>query len=385
MNVLITDANKRVALYALRSLGKRGIDVTAAEIETIQQPIGFYSKYCRNKILTPQHKDDKYAKVLLELSRKFDVLIPISTESLIPISKHIDEFNAITKVPIPRYESLEIAVDKKKTLEFAQQNGLSIPQTFSPRDEEELRVLSKELNYPSVIKIREGSGAKGVLYANSPSDLIYKYKSLQNVDEYPLIQEYIKGSGYGVFALFNRNSKPRAVFVHRRIREYPISGGASTFCESVKDTEILNCGLKLLEKLKWYGLAMVEFKMDANDNKPKLMEINPRFWGSMPLAIASGVDFPYLLYKMAIDGDIKSSTSYKTGVRTRFLFADLLACYQYFKKRQDKGHAIWDTLQPFFDKNVNEGLLTLDDPVPGLRQLLNRFSRIRKQENGVEI
>lgn len=385
MNVLITDANKRTALYAIRSLGKKGISVTATEAFTTPNPIGFYSKYCKNKIFTPQPKDEKYAKVLLGLAKEFDVLIPISTDSIIPISKHLDEFNACTKVPIPSYDSLEIAVDKKKTLEFAQQNGISIPRTFVPNNEEELRVLSKELNYPAVIKIRRGSGAKGVVYANSPSDLIYKYKSLQNIEEHPLIQEYIRGQGYGVSAIFNKNSRPKAVFVHKRIREYPITGGPSTFCESVKDTEMLNCGLKLLEKLKWYGLAMVEFKLDERDNRPKLMEINPRFWGSMPLAIASGVDFPYLLYKLAINGDIESVTSYKIGVRTRFLFSDLLACYEIFKIRRDKERAIWDILQPFFDKNVNEGLLTLDDPIPAIRYLLDRFSRIKKHKNGADV
>ncbi|MCK5611725.1 hypothetical protein KAR91_58190, partial [Candidatus Pacearchaeota archaeon] len=80
--------------------------------------------------------------------------------------------------------------------------------------------------------------------------------------------------------------------------------------------------------------------------------------------------------KLAIDGDIKPVLSYKTGVKTRFLFADLLGCFQYFMKRPDKGHVIWETLRPFFDKNVNEGLLTLDDPIPAIRHLLDRFSRI---------
>jgi len=313
------------------------------------------------------------------------VLIPISTDSMVPISKHLDEFNAITKVPIPNYTSLEIALDKRKTLEFAQQNGILIPRTFVPNNEKELMGQSKELSYPVVIKIREGSGAKGVVYANSPSDLINKYKSLQNIDPHPLVQEYIRGQGYGVFALFNKNSKPRATFVHKRIREYPVTGGQSTFCESVKNPGMLKCGLKLLEKLNWYGLAMVEFKLDERDNKPKLMEINPRFWGSMPLAIASGVDFPYLLYKLAINGDIEPVTSYRTGVRTRFLFSDLFACYQNFRKRPDKGHAIWETLQPFFDKNVNEGLLTIDDPIPAIRHLVDRFSRVKRHNNGADI
>ena len=37
-------------------------------------------------------------------------------------------------------------------------------------------------------------------------------------------------------------------------------------------------------------------------NEPKLIEVNPRFWGSLALAIYAGIDFPYLLYKLAMEG-----------------------------------------------------------------------------------
>ena len=41
----------------------------------------------------------------------------------------------------------------------------------------------------------------------------------------------------------------------------------------------------------------IEFRIDSRDGVPKIMEVNPRFWGSLQLSILSGVDFPYLLYK----------------------------------------------------------------------------------------
>ena len=69
MTALITDSNKRTALYALRSLGKKGIDVTAAEADTIRKPIGFFSRYCKNGIFTPNPKDADYINVLLELAK----------------------------------------------------------------------------------------------------------------------------------------------------------------------------------------------------------------------------------------------------------------------------------------------------------------------------
>jgi predicted ATP-grasp superfamily ATP-dependent carboligase len=62
---------------------------------------------------------------------------------------------------------------------------------------------------------------------------------------------------------------------------------------------------------------MVEFKKDQRDGRFKLMEINPRFWGSLNLAIQSGVDFPYLFYDMALTGDCDVVLDYKVGVKCK--------------------------------------------------------------------
>ena len=383
MNALITDANKRTSIYALRSLGRRGIEISATESKDILKPIGFLSKYCKEAIRVPTHLSEEFIQVMLKLSKKYDVLIPISTDSMEPISRHLVEFECNTNVPIPSYEALLKTIDKQLTLEVALEQGIPCPKSFSPKNVEELKDASEKITYPVVIKARKGSGAQGVVYVSSASALISKYELMHGLQDYPLIQEYIPGQGYGAFALFNRDSEPRAVFAHRRIREYPITGGQSTFCESVNNSEIMNYGLKLLKALDWYGLAMVEFKLDVRDNKPKLMEVNPRFWGSMPLAIASGVDFPYLLYKLAVDGDINPIMSYKTGVKMRFLFADILSCACYFYRRHDRMHTLWEAIQPFFDKSVNYGLLSWDDPKPALLHLFNRLSRINKQSRDV--
>ncbi len=374
MSVLITDANKRTSIYALRSLGKKGIDVTAAEIDSIRKPIGFYSKYCRNSVHTPEYNDFNYIPRLLKLAKSHEVLIPISTDSMIPISKNIHKFQEITKVPIPEYTKLEIANDKELTLRLGEEVGLNIPKSTTVRNVEELENITKDINYPVVIKHRRSSGAQGVGYAYSPHDLISKYKKMSHIQEKPIIQEYIEGQGYGFFALFNENSKPIATFVHKRIREYPITGGQSTFCESVINPKVYRDGMKLLKSLDWYGLAMVEFKQNK-EGKPFLMEINPRFWGSMPLAIESGVDFPYLLYKMAVDGNVDRVKSYKVGVKTRFLLSDIFACSQLLLKKNNKMETLKSTILPFFDQNVVEGLLSIDDPSPNIYFLKDRILR----------
>ena len=97
----------------------------------------------------------------------------------------------------------------------------------------------------------------------------------------PLIQEYIHGDGYGVEILCNHGEQ-RAIFMHRRLREYPVTGGASTLRESVYNEKVKNIALDLMRDLEWHSVAMVEFKLDEKDGMSKLMEINGRFWGSLP-------------------------------------------------------------------------------------------------------
>ena len=130
-----------------------------------------------------------------------------------------------------------------------------------------------------------------------------------------LAQEFIpNGGSVGVSYLFN-SGETRAVFSHRRLLEYPESGGPSIVRESIRHEEAEEAGLRLLQRMKWHGVAMVEFRIDSRNGKPVLIEVNPRFWGSLPLAIASGVDFPRLLCDMYEHGDVPVVSTYDMGVK----------------------------------------------------------------------
>jgi len=191
------------------------------------------------------------------------------------------------------------------------------------------------------------------------------------------VQEYIPGNEiYGVSALLNKDSKPRAVFVHKRIRQFPITGGPSTYRVSVSKPSLAKLGLKLLEEMKWYGVAMVEFKIDIRDGKPKLIEVNPRFVGSLSLAIAAGVDFPHLLYKMAINGDIQPTYNYKIGVKSRFLlFGDVF----HFLASREKLKLIPEFFK-FCEKNLSYDIWNARDSLPAFIRLLSGLRYVWDRE-----
>jgi predicted ATP-grasp superfamily ATP-dependent carboligase len=136
-----------------------------------------------------------------------------------------------------------------------------------------------------------------------------------------IIQERIpkKGLAQGVSILMNESSSCIAAFAHQRNREYPISGGPSTDRVSILAPQLVELSIHLLKELKWQGIAMVEWKIDPRDGQPKLMEINPRFWGSLELAIRSGVDFPTLYARVASGEMVRPVLNYRVGVQCRWM------------------------------------------------------------------
>ncbi|MDN5339311.1 MAG: hypothetical protein PWQ30_420 [Euryarchaeota archaeon] len=358
MRVLITDGNFKHTLASVRSLGKRGIDVTV--LSDMRLSVSFHSKYCSKSILAPNPEHDAtFAEFVYDLAKReqFDVVLPISYAAVDQISRLRERLEPYVRVPLPDRASIELAGNKDKTMRLAESIGVAIPKTFYPQSLEDVEQVADSLSYPVVVKGTRENGNVG--YANSAEGLISQYEKISVYS--PIVQEYIPGEGYGFFALYN-HGEARAIFMHRRLREYPITGGPSALAESIYDPMLMEQGLKLLDSLRWHGVAMVEFKKDERTGKYFLMEINPKFWGSLELAIASGVDFPYLTCRMACEGDIEPVFSYKTGVKFRWLFP------------QDIFHAMTNPrVLPRFFSDFADGTICYDidahDIVPNFLQI----------------
>ena len=358
MRVLVSDGNFKHTLASVRSLGKRGIDVTV--LSDLRLSVSFHSKYCSKGILAPNPEHDvAFSEFVYDLVRReqFDVILPISYAAVDQISRIQKKLEPYIRVPLPDRASIELAGNKGRTMQLAESIGIAIPKTFYPQSLEDAEQIADFLSYPVVVKGARENGNVG--YANSPEELISQYKKISAFS--PIIQEYITGGGYGFFALYN-HGEARAVFMHRRLREYPVTGGPSALAESIYDPMLMEQGLRLLDNLKWHGVAMVEFKKDILTGRYVLMEINPKFWGSLELAIASGVDFPYLACRMACEGDIEPVSEYKTGVRFRWLFPQDL-----FHAVTNPG-AIPQFLSDFADGTIRSDI-DLHDIAPNILQL----------------
>lgn len=327
MRVLVTNADYANALAAVRSLGEHAIEVVCGSEHRRSQ--SFCSTYCSKRVVYPSvSSEDEFIRAIGQTagSEKLDAIIPIGYSENVVLSKRLGDLPGSVKVPVAPWKAMRVASDKSQTMRLAERLGVGVPKTFDTVDDVD--------SYPVVVKSVGGSGR--VRYVNSAEEL----RSTPLKDA--IIQEYIPGDGYGFFSLFN-HGELRATFMHRRLREYPVTGGASTAAESVFDPELKRQGLRLLSELGWHGVAMAEFKKDSRDGRFKLMEVNPKFWGSLDLSIASGVDFPYLATRMAVDGDVEPVTDYRVGVRYRWLMPyDVLHVLARPESAKDFLRDFWD-------------------------------------------
>ncbi len=375
--VFVTDGQWRKTLAVVRSLGKKGIEVTVGE--NTRFATSLFSKYATKRVIYPSSrtKPDVFVEFLInELKQDpYDILFPMEEDTLLLIAKNKDRFSRLTYLLIPDCEKIEFARNKKNIIQKAQELDIPCPKTWFIGHIGEVERIAKTIQYPVVIKPQISFGSYGIKRAINEEELISKYKEAHKAYPLPLIQESIpqEGEAFGVSALFNKDSELRAVFVHKRLREYPVTGGPSTLRESVKNPKIQELGLRLLKALSWVGVAMVEFKVDPRDGEPKLMEVNPRFWGSLQLAILSGVDFPYLIYRMVKEGDIKPVLDYKIGVRCRWMFpGDFLHFFSNLRRfRWTPG---------FFNFRTNYDILSLRDLGPTLGRALSVYSLLSQKE-----
>ena len=378
-SVLLFNANNNVSLSITRGLGRKGIPVDGVAIG--HGGVGMFSRYMSRKFYLEQmeHLSDKKLKKLL-CDTKASYIMAMGEEVLSRLNKFRKILPKNVKLLFPDQPILDHAFDKSKTLAYAKRLSIDIPKSYFCRDIKEITELKNRISYPAVLKFAES-------HLNSiPVNLRFKYRYVFSGHEllklmeryialgiYPIIQEYIPGKGVGV-ELCVYKGRVVGAFQHERIHEYPVTGGVSVYRKSVVlDQDLLNDSVRLLSAMEWEGVAMVEFRRDPINRRSVLMEINGRFWGSLPLAIHAGVNFPYLLYRSMGEGIIDKPSTYKIGVKVQQLsthfkwFID--ACFRRKSLPPEGfmsgGRAVREFISAFSPR-VGCDIEQIDDPLPGL-------------------
>ena len=226
-------------------------------------------------------------------------------------------------------EALRIALDKGETVALAARLGIPVPLSRAVDTPVEIDTAAAGLDFPVVIKPASsiGMGQHGqvsltVQYAMDRAELHHKVRHILHHGRV-LLQEYFAGVGVGI-ELIAEHGRILYAFQHQRLHEYPLTGGGSSLRRSTAvDPHLLEVAAQLMAALRWHGVAMVEFKHRPATGELRLMEINGRFWGSLPLAVAAGADFPCMLYELLVEGRINDRPPARDDVVCRNLTRDL--------------------------------------------------------------
>ena len=325
MKLLLLDAHSDAALACLQSLGRAGHEVHLGGSDS--DVAAWRSRYASGRHLypDPQRDSDGFLRWLREIdaSHGFDWILPV-TDSTIHPAMTLDRTRLRAQLALPPADSFGLAFDKNQTLALAGRLGIPIPRTTLV---DSVESAGDSLGrYPLYLKPicskvwRNGRGRS--LSPRLVRNAEQLARALPALTAYGpvLIQEHVPGHGVGVEVLCDHGEIVMH-FAHARIHEFPITGGRSTYRAAIAAPEpLLSAARRLMAELRWHGVAMVEFKRDGDQFW--LMEINGRFWGSLPLALQAGVDFPRALIELLAHGRRPDPVHYRTGIYARNLLAD---------------------------------------------------------------
>lgn len=360
MRVLVTDGAMNKSLAVVRAIAESVSHVGV----TSQFPISVAgtSRYADDRYWIRNRDPSSYVLKLNEIAAEdgYDQLLPIGGKAFEIASNYRDQLTLPVERILPPKESMDVALTKQRTYDQAADIEIPTPDTIVVSEPRDLEVAADRIGFPAVLKTGTETGTRFVRRVDSPSALRDAYVSYRHQNSVePVVQQHLPGVGRGFFALYIEGELVGG-YSHRRIREYPPEGGASACAESEPAADLQRYAQPLLDSLEWHGVVMVEFKEDG-DGTPTLVELNPKFWGSIDLGIESGLNFPRALIEYTL-----SQTDFSfdfTPLRYSWpLSGDLTHAW----RRPDSTRAVLaDLVDPTTRTNLRR-----DDPIPHVIEAL---------------
>ncbi len=382
--VVVPAINNQSSTACIRSLGKRGIHVIGVAENRAAPAI--HSKYCSEVAIAPGPETDieAYASRLLELARRPSVrtITPHREGDIYVLSKYREEFSEHIGTPWPDFETVRRSQDRLALLEVARDVGVTVPETklLTEWDEWDRQTIVKP-RYSALVD--GGRMRSATVQFPAPGERPDVDAVIEELGHEPIVQAYVPGdpggNEHGFYALYDHGT-PIAEFQHRRVRSFRYTGGASVYRKSIFDPDLQRAGRAVLDALEWHGPAMVEFKRNPQTDEFVLMEVNPRFWGSLALSIEAGIDFPYIYYQLATDGvDAGSTPTYRENVGCHLFWGELAYVLNLFTvhsehverppRLRETGRVMRSLVsEPRFD------LLSVDDGRPFVQETKNYVS-----------
>jgi glutathione synthase/RimK-type ligase-like ATP-grasp enzyme len=335
-DVLVLDAAFKQSLASVRSLGRAGLRVAAAECFAECDPrlpvAGFRSGYSSLNQILPSYVADAsaYGAAIVDFVHQHPtrVVLPTMDGSIATLMHVRDQLADLDcTVALAPNSALAVANDKDRTLAVADRLDISYPRTLRIDRVQEVPNLLAEFEFPFVLKPTISWAAHSAVRL-APIEVVSKDEVLEVASKFlaagvgVLGQQWVSGRREGI-TMFLDAGEIIASCAHATLRTTPALGGASVLRQSIPiPSDLLDSSVRLARTIGLDGICEVEYRRDK-DGHPFLMEINARLAGTIKNALHSGVDFPLMVWKWATGQPLARVDSYKTGVRTRWLRGDI--------------------------------------------------------------
>lgn len=351
--VVVLGIDTPIGLAIVRELGEHGIEVHG--VARSPRGVGLSSRWLRRGYLRPPSAPELLAlldRIAQESGAPFLMAVSMGDALAMRTASDAGQLPRLRPLLAP-LDRLELVNDKATIVRIAACLGIPVPATWEPAPADLGRPLPTGLTYPCILKWRDPELAAGPLaahglellkteYAHDPAELARALERYRLVGQFPLVQSFCPGRGLGQMFLM-RDGVALMRFQHRRLHEWPPEGGTSTLCESVGPDQhpaLMAKSEELLRHIGWRGPAMVEYRHDAATGRTALMEINGRFWGSLPLASHAGARFALgTYYALGLGREPPSAAPYRVGMQCRYMVPEtrrLLAVMRPGRAVQDR-------------------------------------------------
>ena len=314
MRVLLTDGLQRKTLVATRSLGRAGYEPWVAD--DTQFSLARWSRHCHRALICPRPEGAAFQDWLRRTAAEVDLLLPMddaTTEAAIACRGDL-----AARALLPSAEQFRVGRDKLLTAELAERSDVPHPRTVAVDTATDVAQARQGIGGEVVLRPRFGSGGRGVRFLGVDDP------ATDGPVRAHIVQQRLPlGRKFDVGLLYGPTGEVRASFCQEELRWFPGEQGASTLQRSVRRDDLVVLSERLLKPIGWQGMVEVEWMLVGDE--PVLLEINPRPWASLGLAVAAGVDFPLLWAELALGHDVRGPRDYDTQLACRWsLPADLL-------------------------------------------------------------
>ena len=380
--VLVFGNDTRSFLTVIRSLGRHGIDVHIAwcDPDCPSRYSRYVTKFHNISRFSPDNAGWKVNLETILKKERFELVIPCGDPSIIPLQQHRQDFAVHAPLYLLDDEVFRITSNKRETTILARKLDIPVPEEIELTLPEALDEALRRIALPVVLK---------PLTSFTPDNLdqhhdvrkAFSREEAQKIVEgmlpqgSVLIQENFIGQGTGVELIADRG-EILSVFQHLRLHEPP-EGGAGTYRKSVAlHPDLYDAAAKFVNALNYTGVAMLEFKLNPRTGQWVFLEINARFWGSLPLAVAAGIDFPWYLYQLLVHGTREFNRSYGIGLYCRDWTGDI----DWFRGNLRADHSdpylhtvpitkVFSEFANILTLRERSDTFTLDDPYPAFRDI----------------